>query len=188
MLIGIFSENCSFFELQADTTFFLSNNLFLGPIFFFLFCFIKARLVQNQYLPVNKGSGLPLALLCVLVWVPFYILSSKVSCSCITSSVCLLLKVCHLVQIFQTKLSILLLFIVLLSDILVQEYMRAYDFQHALLACVCFPVSFLTLQSLLMKIVPCHTPVPLPELPFSPHLSTTHIFSGVCSFLPSTEI
>lgn len=188
MLIGIFSENCSFFELQADTTFFLSNNLFLGPIFFFfLFCFIKDRLVQNQYLPVNKGSGLPLALLCVLVWVPFYILSSKVSCSCITSSVCLLLKVCHLVQIFQTKLSILLLFIVLLSDILVQEYMRAYDSQHALLACISLCL-FSLCKALLMKIVPRHTPVPLPELPFSPHLSTTHIFSGVCSFLPSTEI
>lgn len=87
------------------------------------------------------------------------------SCSCITSSVCLLLKVCHLVQIFQTKLSILLLFIVLLSDILVQEYMRAYDSQHALLACISLCL-FSLCKALLMKIVPRHTPVPLPELPF----------------------
>ena len=131
-------------------------------------------------------SGLPVA--CLAQLLSFFLcqcLELWVSGSCITSGVYLLLKVCHLVQIFQIVLSILLLFIVLLSEVLVREYERAYHSRHVWLTCI--SLSFLTLQSFTYEDYTSSCTHASARTAF---VSTpaVHIFSGHCSFLLNAEI
>lgn len=79
----------------------------------------------------------------------------------------------------------LALFIVLLSEVLVREYERAYRSRHVLLTCI--SLSFLTLQSFTYEDYTSSCTHASARTAF---VSTpaVHIFSGDCGFLLNAEI